>query len=336
MSIRAAARGAMRAAYERLPEASRDNLRRRKLELGGLGQLKANQALLAMRLARLELEQAGSPPPPDQVADPRFPDGVRSKLCTQSQLSEPWFPKWCSAFGEVPYAHRKAWEFAYIAECLDALYMLRPGRIGLGFGVGTEPLISAFASRGVRLLATDIDSDAKEALGWVRSDQHASGVEGMLRPGVCDPDEFRRLVSWSAVDMRAIPVELTGFDFCWSACALEHLGTLDAGLDFIEHSIATLKPGGIAVHTTEFNLSSDTHTIENGPTVVYRKRDVLALKQRLESAGHEVAAFDFSRGDGLLDHYVDVPPYADEPVLRFLAGAYVLTSIAFVIRARPV
>ena len=118
--------------------------------------------------------------------------------------------------------------------------------------------------------------------------------------------------------MRDIPGDLRSFDFCWSACSLEHLGTLDLGLEFVEKSLVTLAPGGIAIHTTEFNCNSDDDTIETGPTVVYRERDLVALKNRLEDAGHEVAAFDFSRGEGVLDHDVDVPPYADEPVLRFL------------------
>jgi len=115
----------------------------------------------------------------------------------------------------------------------------------------------------------------------------------------------------------------------------EHLGSLEAGLEFIEQSVSTLAPGGVAVHTTEFNLSSDEDTVETGPVVVYRERDVRALKERLEAAGHQVAAFDFSQGDGLLDKYVDVPPYGEEPVLRFLHGSYTLTSIAIVVRARP-
>jgi len=31
-----------------------------------------------------------------------------------------------------------------------------------------------------------------------------------------------------------LPADLTGFDFCWSICALEHLGTIAQGLDFIK------------------------------------------------------------------------------------------------------
>jgi hypothetical protein len=319
-----------------LPESVRKDLTRRRAEIRGLGQLKRNQALLALRLARLEQGVAPAPPADAEIVpDPRFPDAVRSRLCTQAQLREPWFHTWCDALAEPPHAHRKTWEFTYIAEVLDALGLLEPGRRGLGFGVGREPLVAGFAGRGVTVKATDIDPDAREALGWLRSDQHAEGTSGLLRPEVCDPERFRELVSWRAVDMRAIPSDLTGYDFCWSTCALEHLGTLQDGLDFIEHSLETLAPGGIAVHTTEFNMYSDDDTVESGPTVIYREQDLRGLAQRLEARGHQVAAFDFTRGEELLDRYVDVPPYADEPCLRFLYASYTLTSVAVVVRARP-
>lgn len=319
--------------FEALPEGVRTDLRRRRAELRGLTQVKENQALLARRLADLEQERGVAPTLDDGPPDPRFPPLVRSRLCTQAQLSEPWFTRWCETLGEKPLAHRKLWEFAYIAEVLETLGMLEDGRRALGFGVGREPLVSAFAARGVEVVATDLAPDAREARGWALSDQHAFDVDSMLWPEVCDADTFRRLVSWQPVDMRAIPADLRGFDFCWSACSLEHLGTLDAGMEFVEKSIATLRPGGIAVHTTEFNVKSHDQTVESGPTVIYRPRDLLALKARLEAAGHEVAAFDFRPGDGLLDHYVDVPPYSDEPVLRFLFANFTLTSVAIIVRA---
>ncbi|MHB8693156.1 MAG: methyltransferase domain-containing protein [Solirubrobacteraceae bacterium] len=333
MKLRTGVRAMTRAAFESLPESARSDIRRRRAELRGLGQLKINQALLAQRLAALEHQQAPVTRASGTV-DPRFPPQVRSRLCTQADLNEPWFTRWCAALGEPPLAHRKLWEWAYVGEVLDALGLLAPGHRGVGFGVGREPVISAFANRGVELLATDLAPEAREALSWVRSGQHAHGIDSMLREGVCDPARFRELVSWRPVDMRAIPADLTEFDFCWSTCSLEHLGTLDAGMDFVEQSIATLAPGGIAVHTTEFNLSSNDATVESGPTVIYRECDLMRVKDRLEASGHQVAAFDLSPGDGLLDQYVDVPPYADEPCLRFLYSSYTLTSVAIVVRAR--
>jgi SAM-dependent methyltransferase len=334
MTVRGVILRLVRTVFEWLPDSIRRGIRRWRAQLTGLGQLKKNQALLAKRLAELEQRESEASQV-EEVEDDRFPPHVRSRLCTQAQLSEPWFAAWCKAMEEPPTAHRKTWEFAYVAEVLDALGLLGSGRRGLGFGVGREALVSLFASRGVEVVATDLAPTSREALGWTRSGQHAFGVDGLLRPNVCDPEAFRKLVTWRAVDMKSIPDDLKGFDFCWSVCSLEHLGSLRDGVEFIEQSLSSLAPGGVAVHTTEFNLSSDEDTIETGPVVVYREGDVRALKERLEAAGHQVAALDFSRGDGLLDKYVDVPPYGDEPVLRFLHGPYTLTSIAIVVRARP-
>ena len=52
--------------------------------------------------------------------------------------------------------------------------------------------------------------------------------------------------------MNHLPDDLRGFDFTWSSCALEHLGTLAAGADFVVAQMDCLRPGGVAVHTTEF------------------------------------------------------------------------------------
>jgi len=65
--------------------------------------------------------------------------------------------------------------------------------------------------------------------------------------------------------MNAAPSDLSDFDFCWSASAFEHFGSIDQGLAFIERIIECLKPGGRAVHTTELNVSSNDDTVAEGP-----------------------------------------------------------------------
>ena len=97
-----------------------------------------------------------------------------------------------------------------------------------------------------------------------------------------------RHVRYRAVDMNAIPDDLRDFDFTWSSCALEHLGSLDAGAAFVLRQMACLRPGGTAVHTTEYVVSSDTDTVEKGGTVLYRRRDIEALAEQLRAAGHEI------------------------------------------------
>ena len=43
---------------------------------------------------------------------------------------------------------------------------------------------------------------------------------------------------------------------------------------FINSVETTLKIGGVACHTTEFNLSSNDETVSKGDTVLYRRRDM--------------------------------------------------------------
>ncbi len=129
--------------------------------------------------------------------------------------------------------------------------------------------------------------------------------------------------------MNALPADLRDFDFTWSSCAFEHLGTLGAGADFVVAQMDCLKPGGVAVHTTEFLVSSDEDTVEAGGTVFYRRRDVEDLVARLRRLGHDIDV-DFTEGTTPDDLHVDVPPYSDVHLRTELSG-YVTTSLALVV-----
>jgi SAM-dependent methyltransferase len=334
MTFRARAARIGHTLFERLPAPARYRFRSQRDVFRGLLQLKRNQAMLASRVAQLEYSLGLARPAPSEPPDPRFPPGIRSRVCTQAQLREPWYEVWCEALGERPRANRKLWERAFIIHTLDRLDMLAPGRRGLGFGVGREPLVAFFAGRGCEILATDLAPTAKEARLWSTAHQHG-GLDDLMRVRLCREEQFRKLVSLRHIDMRSLPSDLNGFDFCWSACALEHLGSLEEGLEFVRQSMRTLEPGGIAVHTTEFNVSSEDDTITSGPTVLYRRRDLEALSAQLEAAGHQVAALSLDPGSDVLDEYTDLPPYSYEPHLRIWLKNYATTSVALVVRAGP-
>lgn len=144
---------------------------------------------------------------------------------------------------------------------------------------------------------------------------------------------FRALVTFAAVDMNDIPSSLAGgFDFCWSACSLEHLGSLQNGLNFIARSLETLKPGGIAVHTTEFNLTSNDKTIEAVDLSLFRRRDIEGLVETLSGQGYRVAPIDWTVGEGFAERVVDLPPFGrGEPHIRLRMGEYDITSIGLII-----
>jgi len=251
------------------------------------------------------------------------------QLPTAAQMQDPVFAKWSAATRTPLSMHRKYWEWAYIMQALDAHGLLREGKRGLGFAVGKEPLTAAIASMGCSVVATDLDFSMAEAQGWVAGDQHIVKVSQLNDRGICDPDAFARRVEYRECDMNAIPEDLRRgeFDFVWSACAFEHLGSIDLGLRFVEQAMACLRPGGIAVHTTEFNLGSNDRTLALPHTVAFRKLDIEALAIRLLDAGHSIGTINFSHGSTDFDQVADLPPYSTTRHLKLLYHRHLITSI---------
>jgi SAM-dependent methyltransferase len=266
---------------------------------------------------------------------PRLPSelSLGSKLCQQEDFSSSEYRYWCSAIKEEPIFHRKQWEFFFICQTLFEGGALERGRRGLCFGAGIEPLPALFASMGCDIVATDQAVEAARQGGWVDSNEYTVSLAALNGRGICEDQEFAARVSLRTVDMNEIPEDLADcFDFCWSACCFEHLGSLAHGMRFVEESIRTLKIGGVAVHTTEFNLSSNDATYESRDLSIYRRRDIQALVDRLTRAGHLVAPVNWSRGSGCLDKIVDFPPFAREPHLRLDLFDHECTSIGLIIR----
>lgn len=262
---------------------------------------------------------------------PRLSNPV-CQLATAAQCIEPVYVEWCVRTQNLATFHRKKWEFAYILQCLRRTGMMAPGRRGLGFGCGREPIPAVLVRAGCEIVATDLAADVAGVRGWVDSLQHAAGLEALKKPTICADAVFSRRVFFRSVDMNAIPEEMTGFDFLWSSCALEHLGSLEHGLAFIRNAMRCLRPGGIAVHTTEFNLCSDDATFESPGLSLYRKSDLLRLAAELVAAGHKVAPFNWDAGSAALDAYVDLPPYSETTHLKLEVQKFACTSIGLLIR----
>src|SRR5262249_43993209 len=155
--------------------------------------------------------------------------------------------------------------FCAITQALEERGFLRDGRTGLGFAVGREPLASHFAARGCRILATDLAAEASN--DWAASNQHAASREMVFHPVLAPREVFDDRVASQPADMGPPEGLRPGYDFLWSSCALEHLGSLRTGMDFVLKSAELLKPAGLAVHTTEFNVRSDVETLEEGGSV---------------------------------------------------------------------
>jgi hypothetical protein len=255
-----------------------------------------------------------------------------SQMCTASQFDEPDYARWLERMSRPMHRHRKQWEFVYICRMLEHMGMLKPLSRGLGFGCGIEPLPAVFASYDIFVTASDLAADDPRAKDWSDTAQHLREV-GELRDSRIVPDsQFNDRVEYRSIDMNAIDPERRDYDFCWSSCALEHLGSIANGLEFIERSLDTLKPGGVAVHTTELNLTSNAKTLDKMDTVLFRRKDIEALAVRLARLGHEIVPITFDLGDHVDDGFIDVAPYASDVHLKLAIQHYVTTSFGIAIR----
>lgn len=281
---------------------------------------------------------------------------VRSMLCKQEDFSSSWYHRWKkiiadgapvlehekqAVWGKVwdgmtndKTMHRKLWEWCAIAEALDERGLLNVDSKGIGFAVGLEPLASLFAKRGVELVASDFHGETSHP-SWGRTGQLGDSLASIHWPGILPFVDFSKQVSYQNIDMRDLShVSKSAYDFSWSSCSFEHLGSLEAGFEFLLNSLECLKSGGVAVHTTEFNVSSNEDTIEFGDNVIYRRRDIEAFEYRLRRHGCAIESLDFDAGSGPFDLAFDYPPFYTHgrQHIKLRLGEHISTSMVLIIR----
>jgi hypothetical protein len=269
-------------------------------------------------------------------------DRLECQAASASQCDHPVFLDWCRQLTgwtgpmDGERYNRKVWEWAFICEAISQAGLMHPGRRAVGFGVGTEPVPALLASRGIDVVATD--QGAEDGADWATYNELMKDLAGLARPHLLTDDELARRVTTREVDMNAMPDDLGEFDITWSSCVIEHLGSPQAGLDFVLRSCELLRPGGIAVHTTEMELTAKDETADYGHCAVYRISDFQALGERLADVGCS-ATFNFSVSmDTVDDRWVslaargcrDVLP--DQAHLKLGLGDSVSTSYGLLIR----
>lgn len=246
---------------------------------------------------------------------PTFEHPVSQPVNT-NQFFEPAFKKW--ALNELQWQfgfNRKLWEYSYILQSLKVNGKLN-GR-GLGFGVGEEPVVPVMLRHGAQLVATDLNPGDARSRGW-------------------DPMKFD--VGTSAnlqirhVNMNCIPSDLCGFDFVWSCGSLEHIGGHAAGLNFVERAMACLKPGGIAVHTTELMYDNDEYPFDSPNLSIYRGSDIQELAARLRDQGH-CMELNLQFGTHVLDSLVSDEGSPWELMMRERVAGRVITSVGLIVRS---
>jgi 2-polyprenyl-3-methyl-5-hydroxy-6-metoxy-1,4-benzoquinol methylase len=268
--------------------------------------MKFNIKFFGYEMARKLAEQL----PPAPTGGPYEID-LLSKPSTQADLEAEWTRHWTAQLGVAHVFHRKLWELAYVLQVIWQSGKMAPGKRGLGFGCGEEPLPSYLAAQGCHITVTDLPPEDQRASGWATTAQLAS-LDKAYKEQFIDRATYEERVDFRYVDMTAIPDDVRGYDFCWSICAFEHLGSIEKGISFIENSMEVLAPGGVSVHTTEFNFMDNNGTIDNWPTVLFQKQHFQEMARRLEAKGYEVAPLNFDIGNDPMDKFIDIPPYAHD------------------------
>jgi len=278
-----------------------------KLSIKDLDLLRLNIKCFGYEIAR---ELALKLPPRTDLSPTHI--GLNCKPSTQADLESDWAAYWASQLRIPVVFHRKVWEFVFLLQGLWENECLVAGKRGLGFGCGIEPIPSYLASRDIAVTVTDLPPQQASQMGWQSTNQYTASLDHAFHAPLVEREKFDKYVDFKYVDMNAIPATLRDYDFCWSICALEHVGSIDLGLRFIENSLETVRSGGVAVHTTEYNYGTGDVTLDNASTVLFQRRHFTELAERLKARGHFVAPLDFAVGEKVLDRFIDVPPYAHD------------------------
>lgn len=248
--------------------------------------------------------------------EPSFESPV-SQMATEQQFYSNELSKWCSELKQPLTLHRQIWSWCYIAQVLKHEHMLEPGKRGLGFGVGNEPLPALFANYGCSILATDIVKPRRSQINIKE---------------ICEPGRFKELVQVGLADMNRVEPYLDDYDFVWSSASVNLLGDIEKGFTFMRKSLDCLKPGGIAVHTFEYNLSSNWYSVTTGPLVVFRRYDLIHFLLGLIQEGYEVYPLNLNQGSGTYDAYIDQPPYDSNYHIKLSIFNLACTSMGIVIK----
>jgi SAM-dependent methyltransferase len=238
---------------------------------------------------------------------------------------------------EFPRFHRKQWEFAMIFLALRRLGLLNEESTGLSMGGGNERVLYSIARYVKKLFVTDLYSDST---GWdcARTDDPNEFIK-ISKPFDVNDSKIEAL----RMDMRDLQFEDNTFDFCYSSCAIEHIGDYE---DFVKHFNEVnrcLKDGGVYVLTTEFQFADKTIKDPNNYVFspdylkeILGKINLSLSEEPIVSLSEHEANFPlpvnvnklFKTGSNE-NQKDDFPVY---PHLLLLRGKYPFTSISFILK----
>lgn len=144
--------------------------------------------------------------------------------------------------------HRKIWEFNQALYGLRSLRRLAPDATALGIGCGHEELMYFLANRIGKVVATDLYEGAY--LGG------ESAADVLAHPAKYAPFHFREdRLEVRQMNALTLQFDAGSFDFAFCLSSLEHFGSEADKLTALREMHRVLKPGGVAVLTTEVVLN---------------------------------------------------------------------------------
>jgi SAM-dependent methyltransferase len=148
--------------------------------------------------------------------------------------------------------HRKQWEFAMIFLTLKKNGLLNNKRVGLSLGGGNERVLYSIASHIKKLFVTDL-YDENTSWDCARTTDPDEFIKSS-KPFQVDDEKLRAM----RMDMRFLEFEDNKFDFCYSSCAIEHIGDYQDFLQHLNEVNRVLKQGGVYIFTTELLFGDKT------------------------------------------------------------------------------
>lgn len=244
--------------------------------------------------------------------------------------------------------HAKAWEQAMIYAALKKSGQLRPGKRGLGFGVGVEQLVSIFAGEGAHITATD--QAPEDALEWDNG-QLSHGKKSLYYKGLVSKQAFDERVEFRHHDMNKLERDFIGqYDFVWSNCVIGHLGSMKLSEAHLKRHAKYINYGGVSVLTTELTVSSLTETVtENSGTIVWRLSDLYRLfnemldvdmvanrlKLRLARTPEDYSIF-YTEGGLNINDIISGKARLDKPMEKIGFSNWAITQLQVVFKKRHI
>ncbi|MGE0863491.1 MAG: class I SAM-dependent methyltransferase [Vicinamibacterales bacterium] len=178
-------------------------------------------------------------------------DPPLNKVCRTTDAGH---PLWRRGYDDLGFPdspsvfHRKIWEFNQALYGLRRLNRLAPDATALGIGCGHEELMYFLANRIRRVIATDLYEGS-----WIGGE---SDADVLAHPAKYAPFKYREdHLEVRRMDALALEAEAASVDFVFCLSSIEHFGRLRDKLTSLREMHRVLKPGGVAVLTTEVVLN---------------------------------------------------------------------------------